>query len=262
MIRELLSTKFIILMEIATSDYHSLSPIASRIGITKQAVSDYIKKMREEGLIANVDGKYRITHSGVEKLFEWLKEIEDYVGKGKKRLEMMEYVSAIAGNNIRKGEKVSLIMKNGFLYAFSSVPSSCHAIAIEDAIKGDEVLLRDIEGIIDMSIGKIYLMELPSPEKGGSRRADIKAIRSFMTKTNPDKIAVLDVTGKVVFRKLGIKPDFEFDALSSSINAAFRGLNVAVAGGENEIRKAIAKLEEINSSSIPKIEYEIVDARL
>lgn len=262
MIRELLSTKFIILMEIAASDHHSLSGIADKIGITKQAVSDYVKKMRQDGLVANVDGKYRITHAGVEKLFEWLKEIEEYISKGKKRMEMMEYFSAIAGNNIKKGERVSLVMKNGFLYAFSSLSSPCHATAIEDAIKGDEVLLKDIEGIIDMSIGKIYLIELPSPEKGGSKMADIQRAKKFIDDIKADKMAVLDITGKVLFGKIGIKPDFEFDAVASSINAAYRGLDVIIIGGENEIRKAIAKLEELNASSVPKIEYEIFDARL
>ncbi len=100
---ELLPRKFMILLEISTGDYHNLGQIAEKIGITKQGVHEYVKKLREEGLIEIVEGKYRVTVKGVEAIFSYLDKLDSYLKEKKERLSMMEYCAAIAGDDIRKG---------------------------------------------------------------------------------------------------------------------------------------------------------------
>ncbi|MCD6574037.1 MAG: winged helix-turn-helix transcriptional regulator, partial [Thermoplasmata archaeon] len=65
MVMEILSKKLLILIEISTGNYTKLDQIAERIGVTKQAVSDYIKKMKNDGMITIVNGYYRATPKGI-----------------------------------------------------------------------------------------------------------------------------------------------------------------------------------------------------
>ena len=81
---ELLPKKFMILLEISTGEYYNLSQIAEKIGITKQGVHEYMKKMREEGLIEIIEGKYRVTVKGVEAIFSYLDNSID-IWKRKRR---------------------------------------------------------------------------------------------------------------------------------------------------------------------------------
>lgn len=87
---ELLPKKYHIILEIATGDYHSLNQIADCIGITKQGVYEYLKKMREEGLIEVIDGTYRTTVKGIELLFSYLNDLDDYLQKKKRGLAIIK----------------------------------------------------------------------------------------------------------------------------------------------------------------------------
>lgn len=257
MVKEILSKKLLILLEIATGNYSTLNQISDKIGITKQAISDYIKKMKGEGMISIANGYYKATSKGIGYIFEKIEKIERYINEKKKKLKMIESFSAIAGDDIKRGKKVGLFMKNGFLYAYNK-KSSCYAIAIENAKKGEDVGLKNAEGIIDMKMGKIYLAILPMPCEGGSKAVDFKKLKEKIMNLKINKTAAMDIIGKITFEKLGIKPSFEFDALNASINAAERGLNIFMAGKESEIRHAISRIEEYNASSIEKINYKII----
>lgn len=258
MVSDILSKKFLILLEIATGNYTKLDQIAARIGITKQAVSDYMKKMRNDGMIGVINGYYKATPKGINYIFEKINGIEKYFGEKKKKLGIIESFSAIAGNDIKKGGRVGLFMEDGFLYAYERKKSSCYAYAMEDARKGEDIALHNAEGIIDMKMGKIFLAMLPLPNEGGSKVIDYRKFKDALKGKKIDRFASLDIVGKIALQKIGIEPSFEFAPLDASINACERGLNVFVAANENEARAAISKIEEYNAASIEKIEYEIV----
>ncbi len=254
-IEELLSKKLMILLEVATGKYHNLTQIAEKVGITKQGVSEYLKKMKEDGLIEVVEGEYKATMKGIEKLFSYLSQLEKYMEEKRKKLNIMETCSAIAGNEIKKGEKVALFMKNGYLYAFSNRKSSSYAEAIENAKKGEDVAIKNIRGIIELSLGKIFLFSLPSAEKGGAKRVNIKRLKEKIEKINVDKIGVMGIVGKVALDNAEVKYDFEFCPINSAIEACQKGLNVALVGEKKEIRHAISMIEEYNSNALDEIEY-------
>ena len=256
-IEELLSKKFMILLEVDTGRYHSLSQIAEKVGITKQGVSEYLKKMKEEGIIEVIEGEYRATVKGVEKLFLHLSQLEKYMEEKRKKLNIIEICSAIAGNDIKKGEKVALFMSNGYLYAFVNKTSSSYAEAIENAKKGEDVAIKNIRGIIDLCLGKISLFSLPSAEKGGAKKVNSVKLKSKIEEINADRIGVMDIVGKVALDNAKIKYDFEFCPINSAIEACQRGLNVILVGEEKEMRHAISLIEEYNSNALDEIKYEV-----
>ncbi|MDP2845517.1 MAG: winged helix-turn-helix transcriptional regulator, partial [Candidatus Methanoperedens sp.] len=113
-------TKFQILVEIAAHQPDVMQKeIADKIGITPQAVSEYIKELVSEGLLF-ADGRvrYRVTKKGVEWVLERAQELKKYA-----RFVMEDVVShisvatAIAMERLDKGQKVSLRMEKGLLYA-------------------------------------------------------------------------------------------------------------------------------------------------
>lgn len=253
-----LSTKILILLEIATGHYSQLSPIAEKIGITKQAVSDYLKKMKEEGLIYVLNGEYKASVKGIEFLHSQLMELKEFLDKKIQKLNIIENCAAIAGNEIKRGEKVGLFMENGELTAYSGKKSSSMGIAMRDAEKGEDVPIKNMEGIVKHEIGRIYLIELPSPSEGGTRACNIKKIKEMMETLKIDRIGTCDIVAKVLLKKLEKPYHFEFASANATIEAAQKGLNVLLLGWGEGMTKAISAIEDFNSMSSQKIQYELI----
>ena len=75
------TTRVQILAEIANSGPHiQQRDIAKKLGITPQAISDYIGQLVKDGLLT-LDGhsKYRVTHEGVNWIIKVLKELEKII---------------------------------------------------------------------------------------------------------------------------------------------------------------------------------------
>ena len=146
------STKFQILVEIASHQPDvRQKEIADKIGITPQAVSEYIKELVLEGLLFS-DGRvrYRVTKIGVEWVLERALELKKYA-----RYVMEDIVShvsvatAIANENFNKGQTVSLVMDNGLLYAGSG-GGDVTGVTISDAKKGEDAGVTDLKGMIHL----------------------------------------------------------------------------------------------------------------
>ncbi len=75
-----LATRFQILVEVAHSGPNvQQRGIAARVGISPQAVSDYVGQLLAEGLLVS-DGRsrYRVTSEGTDWILKVLREIHDY----------------------------------------------------------------------------------------------------------------------------------------------------------------------------------------
>ena len=55
------STQILILYELYTKSYSKLTPLADKIGITQQAISEYMKKLMLHDLVQKIDGEYKPT---------------------------------------------------------------------------------------------------------------------------------------------------------------------------------------------------------
>ena len=75
-----LATRFQILVEIAARQpYVQQKDIASKVGITSQAVSEHIKQLAAEGLLAcHGRSKYTVTKEGVDWALKALRELQGY----------------------------------------------------------------------------------------------------------------------------------------------------------------------------------------
>ena len=121
-----------------------------------------------------------------------------------------------------------------------------------------DVSLTNLTGIIDMTIGEVTVINLPTIKDGGSKSCDLDLIKNVYDKgTNAggefDKVAVAGTVARAVVNKLNLPLDIEFAAPQATANAARKGLNVlAICVGE--MSKAFTR--ELENE---KIKFNIID---
>ena len=247
------STKFQILVEIAAHQPDvRQKEIADKIGVTPQAVSEYMKELVSEGLLFS-DGRvrYRVTKTGIEWVIERAQELKKYA-----RFVMEEIVNhvsiatAIAMEKMVKGQKVKLWMENGLLYAGTG-DGEVTGSAISDANKDEDVGVTDLKGMIGLSPVNITICKVPRVERGGSGSVDYEMLK----KHSKDKpyIAALGVEALISLRKINIEPNILFGAKESVVEAAFHGLSSLVVSVDEEVPSLLNRLESEG------LNYEVFD---
>jgi putative transcriptional regulator len=259
-------TRFQILFEVMRNQPHvKQKDISDALGITIQAVSKYFKKLTKEGLLeaGSERADYRLTPEAVEKLREEIKYLERYVTSIKREMKVERYFPAMATKPIKAGEKVGLMTKKGVLYAVaeSNPASEAFGIATTDASRGEDVGLKDLQGKLKLSQGKILIVKLPSIRQGGSRAVDVAKVRAFYEEFKPDRIGVMGAVGRAVLNKLGLKADIEFGISRAVALAASRGLNVFVLVVGRMVNRMIEEIDAANMKSAVDIIYEVKDGR-
>ncbi len=255
------STQILILYELYTKPHSKLTSIAEKIGVTQQAVSEYMKKLIKQNLVQRIDGGYKPTIKGTYLLQNELSILKNFVDERIEKLSLIKNCVALAKTPIKPGEKIGLFMNEGWLVAYTNKQSSSIGIANNMAQTGDYITLGNLEGIIDHKIGKLYYFELPTPFTLKHDKIDTESIQKRVRTMNIDRIGILDVVAKSVCKKRGLKPDFEFGVIYAAIDAAQRGLNTAIFGYGEKIREALKIFEEINEKSSEKINYELFSTR-
>jgi putative transcriptional regulator len=245
-------TKFQILVEIAGHQPDVMQKeIAQRIGITPQAVSEYIKDLVLEGYLFS-DGRmrYRITKNGVEWVLERAIELKKYA-----RFVMEDIVShvsvatAIARGKFKKGDAVSLMMENGLLYAGKD--GDVTGITTSDGEAGEDMGVTDLKGMISFPQVNITICKVPRVEKGGSRSVDLEVLKS--KSIDKPYIAAIGVEALISLRKISIQPNILFGAKESVVEAAFHGLSSLVVSVDEEVPSLLNRLEAEG------LNYEVVD---
>lgn len=246
-------TRFQILVEIAAHQPDVMQrEIADKIGITPQAVSEYIKDLVSEGLLYS-DGRvrYRVTKKGVEWVLERAKELKKYA-----RFVMEDIVShvsvatAIAKERLDKGQSVSLWMENGLLYAGAG-RGDVAGVTMSEAQEGEDVGVTDLKGMISLPEVNITVCKVPRVERGGSRSVDYEMLKKHAA--GKPYIAALGVEALISLRKIKVKPDILFGARESVVEAAFHGLSSLVVSVDEEIPSLLNRLESEG------LNYEVVD---
>lgn len=244
-------TRFQILVEVAASQPQiKQSQIASSLGITPQAVSEYIKEMVAGGMIRSGGrGQYTVTPLGVESIIQGARELKEYSDYVLTRVVGQVSVwAAIAHDAVRKGDKVYLTMEDGLLYA-GPRGGGASGSAINDAAAGEDVGVSGLAGLIALEQAPVTVVKVPSIANGGSHAVDADAL----------KRAVEGVAGAVgiealaALRKTDIEPDAFFGAQEAIVEAAIKGVRGTLVVSEEAAPQAIQRLESAG------LEYRVVD---
>jgi putative transcriptional regulator len=247
-------TKFQVLIEIAAHQPDvKQKEIATKIGITPQAVSEYIKDLVTDGLIIT-EGRvrYRITKEGVEWVLENAIEMKKYA------LFVMEDIishvstwTAITTEEVKEGQQVYLKMEKGLLYVSRAENTGASGNVISDASVGEDVGVTSLQGLIDMENATITICKVPRVGRGGSRKVELERLK--MLANSKPYIAAIGVEALIALRKVGIIPNVMFGTNESVIEAAYHGLSSLVVSVDEQVSLLLSRLETEN------LEYELVD---
>ncbi len=235
-----------------------LKDIAERLGITVQAVSQYVAAMRKEGLVRESKGGIRPTRKGMQRLQEQFSRLKKEVDGVVQKLSLIDKCVAIAGKDVSSGSQVALIMEDGMLVAYPDRDASSTGVALESAVDGDDVLVGDLEGIVDMELGRLLLVEAPSEFDGGSKSADILKARQSVDGFGPGLLVAGDMVGSALLSKT--TPEFFMihAPVESALSALSKGVDVVFCGTRDSVESMIEAVTALKVQSGYEVEWRSV----
>jgi putative transcriptional regulator len=229
--------------------------IAPRLGITSQAVSEYIRELIKDGWL-NSEGRsrYRVTKEGVDWILQMSRQLHSYAWFVSKAVVDISTTTAIADSNLSVGQPASLYMKDGSLCASKAIRGKgAKGITITEAKKGQDVGIRNIEGVIKLEPAKVMIGKVPNVQDGGSQSTNLVRLEKEVKEAR--LVGALGTETIVALRQIGVKPDYAHGVREAAIEAAYCGLSFLVVCSADKVPILTQRLEEEN------LDYEIVDLR-
>jgi putative transcriptional regulator len=238
------ATKLQILIEIAAGQPDiQQKDIAKRLEITPQWVSEYILKFVEDGLVTTEGrSKYRVTAEGVDWLLKMLRELRDYFSVAEKIVRNIAVCAAVADVGLAKGQPVGLLMKDGLLHADTFSRQNAKGIAVTDAKAGEDIGISNIDGIVDLEIGKITVLKIPSIQRGGSKSVDL--VRLGKEVSGERIVGAIGIESLIALKRIGVEPQYSHGTKEAIVKAAQSGLSSVVVCVDEEIPDLLLALGE------------------
>ncbi len=255
------NTRLLILGQLQKHPGGTLSDVATSLGVTVQAVSSYARELAADGTLTGGPGGYRVTARGLALLHEGARRLRDAVDEFTTPLRDVRVTSAVAADTLRARQAVGLFMENGDLVARAETNSSSRGIVVHAAKAGDEAIVGDLEGIVNLDPGRLTIVALPSPVEGGISQIDIQALTTLLAgRSKADRVGALDTGARILARRLLDRLDFEFAADQAAFNAAERGLNVVLLASRDHLPDVMRALEHLNGRTLRRVPIELVEA--
>lgn len=248
------ATRYQILVQIADRQPAvNQQEIADAIGITAQAVSDYLQDLVEHDYVnKHGRGRYEVTKEGVDWLISQTDELRHYVTHvSEEVIGQVDIETAMATTDIAEGETVSLTMQDGILRARAGGAGGATAVAITTATAGQDIGITNFEGVVDYDLGSVTIVSIPQVQSGGSSAVDPTRIDEIAQEH--DLLAVGGVEAIAVAESAELDPDIRFGSPAAVQEAAAKGLDILLLCSTDTLSAHTDKLREQNLS------YEVVD---
>lgn len=239
--------QLLILAMIREGDSHVVD-IALKLGMTKQGVLYHIKELKKNGY---VDAEGRITKTGYNHLASGLGGLSRNISVYMNNIYGSEPWEAIADDDFSIGDTAYLSMRGGYLRASVSAVSECSGRCVQGAARGESVVVSGIVGIMDLRIGSVKIVVIPSGKEKDLHR-EIEEKRREM---NPDLVGAVGEAGITLAREMG-PVNLEYAVFHGAFEAARRGMSTMVLVSEARFRFELSTIEEI-SSKLPEVAFRI-----
>jgi putative transcriptional regulator len=249
------ATRYQILAEIAERQPAvNQQEIADAIGITAQAVSDYLQDLVEQDyVVKHGRGRYEVTKEGVDWLISQTDELRTFVEHvAEDVIGQVDVETALATTRVSEGETVSLTMRDGVLRAMANDAGSATAVAVTDADPGADVGVTNFEGVVDYELGTVTVVSVPGVQNGGSSALDAERVAEMAE--SHDLVAVAGVEALAGATAAGLDPEIRFGSAEAVREAATKGLDVLLLSATDLLSTHTDRLRDGNVS------YEVVDA--
>ena len=238
------ATRYQVLVEIASRQPAvSQSEIAETIGVTSQAVSDYVRDLVESGYVEKGGrGRYEVTKEGVDWLISRTDDLETYLDHvNSDVLGSVEVDAAIALNDVAEGTEVGLVMRDGALHA-NPAGGTATAVTVTSAKQGEAVGVADFEGVVDYDTGNVSVLPVPTVTDGTPPGPDVVSAHV------PDEglVAVAGTEAYALVSQSDVDPDIRFGTAAGVAQAGMLGLDVLLVAVTDEIPRHTSKLRDKN----------------
>ncbi len=223
------ATRLRILVEIAERQPAvSQGEIAEEVGVTSQAVSEYIRELVDEGFVEKeARSRYRVTNEGVDWLFRAAENVRRFANHVTEDvLGAMGEDAAIATDAISEGDPVSLSIEDGLLRATPGTEGRATGVASTDAAAGTDVGVTNFEGVIELDPGTVTVLQVPPVRAGGSRAVDGETVETVTEAV--DRVVASGIEAVVALEQYDVEPAVTVAAGEVAAAATERGLDVAV----------------------------------
>ena len=250
------ATRFQILVEIAASGPAiQQKSIAFKLGVTPQAISDYIHRLVKDNLVVSTGrSHYRVSAKGVNWMLAVLRELRSYASLVEQAITNVTVCAAIAECDINQGQAVGIKMKNGLLFATSQIDGGAKGMAVSSVSQGDDLDVSHIEGLVELTRGKVTILQVPVIQKGGSRKVDLELLQARVT--NNQQVGAIGIEALISLRRLDIEPSYLYGVTEAAIEAAQCGLSFTIVCTDDAIPELIKRLQEEH------LNYDLIDLRL
>lgn len=217
--------------------------VADVLGITPQAVSEYMRELVEDGLVASQGrGRYEVTREGIEWILSRAEQLEAYSRHIRRDLiQQVSVWAAVAAEDLEEGEMVGVYMDGGLLYA-GRMPRSANGAVVREARAGEDVGVTRLSGLIEHREGRVHVAKVPRVERGGSRAVDLAALAELAARASV--VAAVGIEARVALEKAGRPPDMFYGAREGVIEAAFHGLDCLLCCVDEEFTEFLKRLED------------------
>ena len=248
------ATRFRILVQIAERQPAvSQGEIAEEVGVTSQAVSEYIRELVDDELVEKEGrSRYHVTPEGVDWLFRTADDIRrfaDHVTGDV--LDAMSEAAYLATDDIVEGDTVTLFVRDGLLHAKPGDEGPATGVATTDAEAGTDVGVTSFEGVMDLEPGSVTVLQVPPVRTGGSRAVDSDLVTDHCEAA--DLVVAAGVEAVVACRQAGTDPAVPFAAGEVAAEGAERGLSVTAVATTDEVGRVTDTLRDADVS------YEVLE---
>ncbi len=225
----------------------SYQEMARNLGLTLQGVLYHVKNLKNAGYLDEND---KITPSGYNFLYNGLSDFASRISENLNQLNRELVWEAIAEDSIKKGQRVSIYMKDGYLRASSQLSGNAHGLSDRDAEGGSILGVTRIDGIIEIEFGLVEINVISSASNG----ALDKTREKLENKKHDVKIGTI---GEFAYYLLsGYRIDFEYAALRSAYDAAIRGISSMIFVSESRFLFISSELSEL-SRKYPQVRISV-----
>ncbi|MDH5365230.1 MAG: Crp/Fnr family transcriptional regulator, partial [Dehalococcoidia bacterium] len=191
---------------------------------------------------------------GVDWILQMSRQLHSYAWFVSKAVADISTTTAIADSDLSVGQPASLYMKDGLLFASDVISNKgAKGIAVTEAKKGQDVGIRNVEGVIKLEPARVMIGKVPNVQDGGSRNTDFARLKREINEARI--VGALGTEALVALMQIGVKPDYVHGVREATIEAAYCGLSSLLVCSEDKVSILVQRLKEEN------LDYEIVDLR-
>ena len=249
------ATRYRIMVELtARQPAVSQSEIADAIGVTSQAVSDYLQDLVAADYVHKPGrARYEVSKEGVDWLISQTAALREYTRfVSEEVVDQVDTVAAIAQADIREGQPVTLSMDEGTLHASPGGTGAHTAVSVTAAEAGAAVGVTDFRGMLEYDYGEVTILSIPTVTEGRLGPQNVAKWRQLVDRQ--DLLAVVGVEALATAAAIDREPDIRFGTAHAVAEAAARGVDVAVFATTSDQSTIVDRLRE------QSIGYEVVES--